>query len=599
MRSGKWASAGDSTSWLRKQSPLKWTGFRRGQQARRSTSVDFSSRADNFNPRRFNSRRTTAAIRILLLAVLLLLAALPPSPTASQTWADCGVVDEIRYPIDGINEARGDDFGVYRARFGGLHTGVDVAFYRDGDPVYAAARGRVTYSDPAGWDTEKGVVVVEHTFPGGEVFYTVYGHMEPANDYFFPAVGQCVTPESILGAVGRPSLSAPHLHFEVRSFNPDDGGPGYWPTNPAEAGWLHPLDFIRLWQARLANPAAYVSHVTALRPPGVPPLVMRDGGLIVADSAIMEGVDPAGRLRWRLELADRVVGMVGLDGDRALVRTADNRVLVLNAGRYEAVWTPDPALSGAPLRIGEAVTFLTTDNALAAYTPQGALLWVTPPLGERIAQAVVSPAGDRIAVGTRPLQSDPTPTWRVIDALGQMLYQVAPTQAPLAAFGPQGDYYLLDGATLYHIGADFTPTPLVRLPAAAARNAAMIADSDGNVYVFPARDGTLYAYDPSGALRWQTDLPGPHVQPPLLAAESNCLLYALGTDGTLRVFRTADGAPLGQASLYTGGANGHPAARLLEMLPGGQVRFGAGYLTALTLNGYALAGVDPGTCARP
>jgi outer membrane protein assembly factor BamB len=127
----------------------------------------------------------------------------------------------------------------------------------------------------------------------------------------------------------------------------------------------------------------------------------------------------------------------------------------------------------------------------------------------------------------------------------------------------------------------------------------MIADSDGNVYVFSARDGTLYAYDPSGALRWQIDLPGPHVQPPLLAAESNCLLYALGTDGTLRVFRTADGALLGQASLYTGGANGHPAARLLDVLPGGQVRFGAGYLTALTLNGYALAGVDPGTCARP
>src|SRR5690606_8933562 len=85
---------------------------------------------------------------------------------AQVPGALCGVVDDIDYPIniDDTLEERYDDFGVYRARFGGNHVGLDIGFNRWGDPVYAAARGRVTYSDIEGWDTEKGVVIVEHFF---------------------------------------------------------------------------------------------------------------------------------------------------------------------------------------------------------------------------------------------------------------------------------------------------------------------------------------------------------------------------------------------------------------------------------------------------
>ncbi len=548
---------------------------------------------------RHRSKKTITRCAFSLLLMPLLLIAGPARTDAQTPGQDCGIVDAITLPIDGINE-RGNDFGIYRARFGGLHTAIDVAFYRYGDPVHAIARGRVTYADPEGWDTEKGVVIVEHTFPDGEIFYSVYGHMEPIGDYFFPAVGQCVTPETIVGAVGNPALSAPHLHFEIRSFGPDDGGPGYWDTNPLEAGWRQPLDFIRLWQIRLMGsdgsaPAPYISHVTALRPPGVPPLITSDGGLIVAEGAILDGVSPAGRLIWRMELSSTISGMIALPDDRILTHTADNSILMLRGGRYETIWTPDRALTGAPMWLGDVVAFFTGDNALAAYTPEGALRWVTLPLGDRVGNVVTD--GSRIAVGTRPRSRDIPPAWHVIGANGQMLYQVAPANPPLAAAGPQGDFYLLDGDMLYHISADYIPTPLVRLPYTAGRSTALLADTAGSVYVFMALDESLlYAYDSGGQLRWQNTLPGIHRQPLLLASGEGCLLYALAADGTLYAIRAADGAILGQAQLYAGGVKGSPAARLLEVLPGERVRFGAGYLTVVTLDGYALAGIENGAC---
>src|SRR5690348_7862123 len=52
-----------------------------------------------------------------------------PVPTLQPPDAPCGVVDAIAYPIDGISTEH-DDFGLYRAGFGGLHTGIDMAFGR-------------------------------------------------------------------------------------------------------------------------------------------------------------------------------------------------------------------------------------------------------------------------------------------------------------------------------------------------------------------------------------------------------------------------------------------------------------------------------------
>src|SRR5438034_11818695 len=110
------------------------------------------------------------------LAALTLLLSFSLQPTHAQGTNPCGVVDAIDYPIDGVS-IQNDDFGMYCAGFAGWHTGIDMAFDRYGDPVRAAARGRVTFSDPVGWGPEKGVVIIEHVFPDDSIYFTLYGHM--------------------------------------------------------------------------------------------------------------------------------------------------------------------------------------------------------------------------------------------------------------------------------------------------------------------------------------------------------------------------------------------------------------------------------------
>src|SRR5262245_20989065 len=196
--------------------------------------------------------------RYLLTRLLVMIGILTASfasfqatPVRAQDAAAFVVVDAIDYPIDGVSIDH-DDFGMYRAGFDGRHTGIDMAFDRYGDPVRAAARGRVTFSDPKGWDTEKGVVIIEYIFPDDSILFTLYGHMEELNGHNFPKEGQCVELGDVIGAVGHPSRGAPHLHYEVRKMKASTGGPGYWPVDPLDGGWLHPIDFTEQWQLRLS-----------------------------------------------------------------------------------------------------------------------------------------------------------------------------------------------------------------------------------------------------------------------------------------------------------------------------------------------------------
>ena len=95
---------------------------------------------------------TLAGILIVLLSIVI--SASHPPAAAQGNNAPCGYIDGFEYPVPGIDVNR-TDFGIYRSRFGGLHTGIDVAFGDLGEPVRAGARGLVTYSDIEGWDTEK------------------------------------------------------------------------------------------------------------------------------------------------------------------------------------------------------------------------------------------------------------------------------------------------------------------------------------------------------------------------------------------------------------------------------------------------------------
>ena len=111
------------------------------------------------------------------------------------------------------------------------------------------------------------------------------------------------------------------------------------------------------------------------------------------------------------------------------------------------------------------------------------------------------------------------PAWHLISADGQMLYQVGPTRAPHTTLTANGAAYLLDGATLYHISADFVPSPLTQLPYTAGLSTALGTDAAGNVIIFLGlNEGLLYSYSPTGELLWTTTLPGNHRQPSVVVA---------------------------------------------------------------------------------
>lgn len=108
-----------------------------------------------------------------------------------------------------------------------------------GEPVYAAANGRIVYADDAGpgWGN---VVIIEHTLPGGEKVETLYGHMLE----ILKKEGEVKKREPI-GKVGNANgRYLCHLHFEMRT--PDcpvwnQVGGGYATDRK---GWLDPSDFI-------------------------------------------------------------------------------------------------------------------------------------------------------------------------------------------------------------------------------------------------------------------------------------------------------------------------------------------------------------------
>ncbi|NWG17171.1 MAG: peptidoglycan DD-metalloendopeptidase family protein [Chloroflexi bacterium] len=522
-------------------------------------------------------------MRIVLAIFAALLTAVVPAQ-AQPTTAPCGVVDAIDFPIDDLVKGY-DDFSLYRPRFGGNHTGVDIAFDRWGDPVRAAARGRVTYSDIAGWDSEKGVVIVEHTFPDGSIAYSLYGHMEQTDEIFFPSVGSCVERGQIVGAVGWPSRGRPHLHYEIRDFLPDDGGPGYITGNPLAEGWYNPLDFTALWRARLTP--AFVGYATFELVPSVPPVHMDGGQYVIASSSFIIGVTAPDYTLWRVETDGVVNGLVALPGGRVAAHTRNGQVMVLENGRYAAIWTvhgPDAPL----LALGERLVFATDGGGLAAFDATGNTLWTLAGI-ESDSFTQFETDGQNIAYGVR---AGGGITWRLVDTDGQV--QAEHRLGSSAVMAPVGDgsWLALDGAALQRLaGAEMQPVAKVGLPA--GRAAALSADHLGNSYVYLGdSDSTLLSYTPDGALRWRVSYPvGPAYLPPLLETGGGCWLYTLDVDGMLNIFNAADGALVRQMQLYAGGTErAMPGARLLHADAAEQLEVAAGFLTTLLLDGTHLGG---------
>jgi murein DD-endopeptidase MepM/ murein hydrolase activator NlpD len=108
-----------------------------------------------------------------------------------------------------------------------------------GEPVFAAANGKITFAKDAGagWGN---VVIIEHTAPDGTKIQSLYGHLETITKN----EGETQRREKI-GTIGGASGRYPcHLHFEIRwSDCPfwNQTGNGY---SDEKNGWIDPSEFI-------------------------------------------------------------------------------------------------------------------------------------------------------------------------------------------------------------------------------------------------------------------------------------------------------------------------------------------------------------------
>jgi murein DD-endopeptidase MepM/ murein hydrolase activator NlpD len=504
------------------------------------------------------------------------------SPAAAQTdIAPCGYVDEFEFPVPGIDVDR-TDFGIYRTRFGGLHTGIDVAFGDTGDPVRAAARGRVTYSDVEGWDTEKGVVVIQHTMPDGTLVNTLYGHMEELNGYTFPPVDTCIEQGDIVGAVGDPSLSRPHLHYEIRTRYRYEGGPGYTQINPLELGWLHPVDFTYL--ARVMVEPAYRGHFTLTERATLPPLPLEDSTYVVAQGATLRGITSAGQVLWQFDMIDAVSALLALPDGRVLATTTANQVLVLDNGTYNALWSLPDAATSPPLLVGESIVFIVGESALLGVTPEGSVLWETPLPGAAVRWTAV---GNRLAVSTASRDLV------IVDPSGQILHNSAYPDAPVPVVTPDQTFLVMSGSRIEQLDGALQALPLIDTGRAVSSAGEMVRGPAGEFYVYTGEGRALYAYDREGNLLWNAYMPGSHRRAPLLGMGGGQLLYALTANGQLLTYNTADGRLAAQFTLYDGGMNGVPTARWMRVAPDDTVTFGSGFLSAVTIDGLDLLDEPP------
>jgi hypothetical protein len=281
--------------------------------------------------------------------------------------------------------------------------------------------------------------------------------------------------------------------------------------------------------------------------------------------------------------------LIALPDGRVLGRTLDDQIIVVQDGTITGFWKADRKLQTDPFQIGSAILFVDTDQKLVAYTPAGQTLWQAGPFGDHLEKAVVS--GDLIALSTGFAGNF---NIYVLNGEGKIIFQAAAPAPIVPAAATGGGFYLLVGAQVGRLEADGRWHPLLDAGVALGRQAHIVADGRGNVYLYPGFGSQIIALAPDGKRRWQADLPTFSMQPPLLGIGKGCLLYLETNDGTLSALRTADGQRRGTVALYPGGGRATSGARHLLVNGADQVQFSAGYLTTATIDGLALAGLK--TC---
>ncbi|MDQ7036518.1 MAG: M23 family metallopeptidase [Anaerolineae bacterium] len=318
------------------------------------------------------------------------------------------MVNAIDYPVNPDGFTLAQDYAAASPRHQGrFHTGEDWYGGRGnsfGQPVRAVARGRVVYSFAQGWGRDGGVVIIEHTFSDGSLYYSQYGHMQDTEQYPFPTRLSCVAIGDIIGSVGD-ARPAPHIHFEIRRANGINGtepGPGYTREIPYTEDYRNPSKFIRNQQAWL-HPT-HIFHTTIgtetsadERNPRAPPLVLNDNSVLYlsGDGMTLRRATNDGRVLWRARLDSAAVAIEGWQGN-SLLTYADGTMQLVNVetGGLGESWQIEAQLTGAAI-------FINGTNDTAIYPSDSGLLAVSANRREIIWKVGDIPAFRRAYVTTR------------------------------------------------------------------------------------------------------------------------------------------------------------------------------------------------------
>lgn len=433
-----------------------------------------------------------------------------------QPGAPCGLVDLFDFPIDPPDAEAvirgGQDFGVYRSRYTGYHTGEDWWLSRGGSnfgvPVYSIGHGRVTYADPNGWGRDKGVMVIQHTFADGRTVLSFYGHLDPPSVEL--RAGDCVTRGQQIGAIGKPR-TPPHLHFEIRTHLPYGPGGGYWAEDPTLAGWLPPSQTI--WDSRiLASPNVQWHR---LAPAGGSRAVglAGDQTFVTLEDDQLVGLDLAdGRPAWILTGSGEIDG-AALDAVQPVVYLADQlgRLEAYSlTGAAEPLWALDLNGVGVPslLPLPTGGVLVSMWERMFAVSAGGALLWQDLEAPRPYDWAI---AGNHLILST--LGGDRS-LWAVTETgLARGRQHVG---GPLAAAGDQ--LYVLDQEGVFRLdlaeSADLQDPAVLQadllypLPAGLPGQGDLLPLPDGGVLVvhIDRHDRRLIALGPDGALKWAGSL---------------------------------------------------------------------------------------------
>jgi 4-aminobutyrate aminotransferase-like enzyme/Ser/Thr protein kinase RdoA (MazF antagonist) len=133
-----------------------------------------------------------------------------------------------------------------------VHLGLDV-FAPAGSALYVPLAATVETIDNRKANLDYGgVVILRHQTPAGDVFYSLYGHLDPSSLVHL-SVGQQLIPGDLFARLGEPSHNGgwdPHVHVQLALFIE---GMGYdWP------GAADPDD-LQIWQSLCPNPAALLN----------------------------------------------------------------------------------------------------------------------------------------------------------------------------------------------------------------------------------------------------------------------------------------------------------------------------------------------------